>query len=127
MLPEYDVEIFEMHHNQKVDSPSGTALKLADQVARALGRDPREAVVPGRSGTGKRKDGEIGIASLRGGDVVGDHIVIFAGTGERVELAHRAQSRDAFASGVVSSIRFVSKAEPGIYSLKDVIRASMGD
>ncbi len=126
MVPEYDVEIFEVHHNQKIDSPSGTALKLAHQIADVLDRDPGKAIVSGRRGKGRRGKEEIGVASLRAGDVGGDHTVIFAGLGERIELTHRAHSRDAFASGVLSSIRFVSRAEPGIYSMRDVLKADMG-
>jgi 4-hydroxy-tetrahydrodipicolinate reductase len=126
MLPGYDVEILEVHHNQKIDAPSGTALKLAGVVSEALHRDVAKDVVSGRSGTRKRGEREIGIASLRAGDIVGDHTVLFAGPGERIELTHRAHSRDAFASGVLSSIRFVSKAEPGIYSMRDVLKPAPG-
>jgi len=127
MLPSYDVEILEIHHNQKIDSPSGTALELGRRVSRALGRDPERALVLGRSGKGRRDPEEVGIASLRAGDVVGEHTVLFAGLGERIELTHRAQSRDAFVSGVLSSIRFVSKAKPGVYSVMDVLRSSGGE
>jgi 4-hydroxy-tetrahydrodipicolinate reductase len=126
MLPGFDVEVFEIHHNQKVDAPSGTALKLAERLAESLGGDPASAVITGRSGTGKRKEGEIGVASLRAGDVVGDHTVVFAGTGERIELVHRTQSRDALASGALRAIRFVKDANPGIYSMKDVLMAVAG-
>jgi len=126
MLPGYDVEILEAHHNQKIDAPSGTALKLARVVSDALHRDAGKDVVSGRTGTRKRGEREIGIASLRAGDIVGDHTVLFAGPGERLELTHRAHSRDAFASGVLSSIRFVSKAQPGIYSMKDVLKPAPG-
>jgi len=126
MLPGFDVEVVEIHHNQKLDSPSGTALKLAGQVAESLGRDLDSSLVTGRSGTGKRGDKEIGVASLRAGDIVGDHTVMFAGTGERLELTHRTHSRDALASGALSAIRFVSRASPGIYTMKDVLLASTG-
>ncbi len=126
MLPGYDVEILEVHHRQKIDAPSGTALKLARAISETLHMDPAKDIVSGRAGIRKRGDREIGIASLRAGDIVGDHTIIFAGPGERIELTHRAHSRDAFASGVLSSIRFVSKAEPGIYSMKDVLRPASG-
>ena len=126
MLPGFDVEVFEIHHNQKVDAPSGTALKLAGQVAESLGRDPGSSLVTGRSGSGKRGDEEIGVASLRAGDIVGDHTVIFAGTGERLELTHRTHSRDALASGALAAIRFVSRASPGIHTMKDVLLAGAG-
>ena len=121
MLPNYDVEIVEIHHNQKVDAPSGTALKIARIISEAIG-DERTKIVEGRKGMGARQKGEIGIASLRAGDVAGEHTVIFAGRGERLELVHRAQSRDAYASGVLESVRFVSGAKPGIYSVLDVLR-----
>jgi 4-hydroxy-tetrahydrodipicolinate reductase len=126
MLPGFDVEVFEIHHNQKVDAPSGTALKLAERLAESLGRDPDSSIVTGRSGTGRREKGEIGVASLRAGDVVGDHTVVFAGIGERIELVHRTQSRDALASGALTAIRFVADAPPGIYSMKDVLVALTG-
>jgi len=120
------VEILEVHHNQKIDAPSGTALKLARVVSDALHRDITKDIVPGRSGTRKRGEREIGIASLRAGDIVGDHTVLFAGAGERIELTHRAHSRDALAIGALSSTRFVSKAQPGIYSMKDVLKPAPG-
>jgi len=122
MLPRYDMEIFEVHHNQKIDAPSATALELARAISDALHRDVTKDVVSGRSGTRRRGQQEIGIASLRAGDIVGDHTVLFAGLGERIQLTHRTHSRDAFTSGVLSSIRFVSKAEPGIYSMRDVLK-----
>ncbi len=124
LVPDYDVEILEIHHNQKLDAPSGTALQLARGVAEALGRDAEGTIRSGRTGRARREEGEIGIASLRGGDVAGDHTVIFAGTGERIELTHRAHSRDAFASGVMAAIRFAVQAEAGIFSTKDVLGAS---
>jgi 4-hydroxy-tetrahydrodipicolinate reductase len=121
MLPDYDVEIFEIHHNRKVDAPSGTALKIAEEISAAS--EPRRTILTGRSGEGRRQRGEIGVSSARGGDVVGDHTVIFAGSGERIEITHRAQSRDAFANGVLASIRFVSSSEPGVYSIRDVLKS----
>jgi len=105
----YDVEIVEMHHRHKVDAPSGTALQLGEAAAKGLGRDLERDAVMGRKGvTGERKSGAIGFASLRGGDVVGDHSVIFAGAGERLELAHRAGSRLNFAQGALRAARFVA-------------------
>ena len=120
MLPGYDVEIMEIHHNQKIDAPSGTALKIARIISEAIGGHGK--IVEGRKGRGARQRGEIGIAALRAGDVAGEHTVIFAGRGERIELIHRAQSRDAYASGVLECIRFVCGAQPGVYSVLDVLR-----
>jgi 4-hydroxy-tetrahydrodipicolinate reductase len=98
--PDYDIEIVEMHHKHKVDAPSGTALGLGEAAARGAGRKLAECAVTARQGvTGERKRGDIGFASLRGGDVVGEHTVIFAGAGERVELSHKAASRANFAAG----------------------------
>jgi 4-hydroxy-tetrahydrodipicolinate reductase len=117
----FDAEIVEMHHRLKVDAPSGTALALGRAVARALGRDlPRDARY-GREGlVGKRTDQEIGIVALRGGDVVGDHTVVFAGLGERLELTHRAQSRDCLARGAVRAALWLAGRAPGRYSMADV-------
>jgi 4-hydroxy-tetrahydrodipicolinate reductase len=126
MVPGFDVEILEIHHNQKLDAPSGTALQLARGVAEALGRQPEDSIRSGRAGKARREQGEIGIASLRGGDVVGDHTVIFAGVGERIELTHRAQSRDALASGAIAAIRFVAGAQSGVYSTRDVLSGGTG-
>ena len=122
----YDVEIVEMHHRHKVDAPSGTALLLGDAAAKALGRDLKNDGVFGRDGvTGERKPGTIGFASSRGGDVVGDHSVIFAGAGERVELTHRAGSRVNFAQGALRAARFVAakRAEgtKGLFDMQDVL------
>ncbi|MBI5814415.1 MAG: 4-hydroxy-tetrahydrodipicolinate reductase [Nitrospinae bacterium] len=118
----YDIEMFEMHHNQKVDSPSGTAVKLAEIAAGAVGRDLKKVGVFGREGQiGKRKPEEIGVMTLRGGDVVGEHTVMFAGTGERVELTHRAWSRDNFAMGAVRAAMWIVKQPNGIYDMQDVL------
>ena len=122
----YDVEILEAHHRHKVDAPSGTALLLGDAAAKALGRDLKNDGVFGRDGvTGERKPGTIGFASSRGGDVVGDHSVIFAGAGERVELTHRAGSRVNFAQGALRAARFVAakRAEgmKGLFDMQDVL------
>jgi len=118
----YDVEIFETHHRYKKDAPSGTAKKMAEVISSALGRDLDEVAVHGRSGmVGERKSSEIGIFSMRGGDVVGDHTVVFAGLGDRVELTHRAHSRDTFARGAVRAALWVAGRVPGLYDMMDVL------
>lgn len=118
----FDPEIVEMHHRHKVDAPSGTALSLGRAVAEGLGRDfDRDAVLSRVGIVGARGDREIGIMTLRGGDVVGDHTVVFAGQGERVELIHRAQSRDCLASGAVRAGVWLAGQSPGLYSMADVL------
>ncbi len=118
----YDVEIVESHHNQKKDAPSGTARKLAEKIAEALGRDLDKSAVYGREGmTGPRKTSEIGIHAVRAGDIVGEHTVIFAGPGERIELTHRAHSRDTFARGALRAAKWVVGKPPGHYSMLDVL------
>lgn len=122
----YDVEIVEMHHRHKVDAPSGTALQLGAAAAQALGRDLKSDAVYGREGvTGERKRQTIGFATLRGGDVVGDHSVIFAGPGERVELTHKAGSRLNFAQGALRAARFVAAKRAanlaGLFDMQDVL------
>jgi 4-hydroxy-tetrahydrodipicolinate reductase len=122
----YDVEIVEMHHRHKVDAPSGTALLLGEAAAKGLGRDLERDAVMGRKGlTGERKAGAIGFASLRGGDVVGDHSVIFAAAGERLELAHKAGSRLNFARGALRAARFVAAKRAakasGVFDMNDVL------
>ncbi|MGK7346098.1 MAG: 4-hydroxy-tetrahydrodipicolinate reductase [Candidatus Nitrospinota bacterium M3_3B_026] len=122
---EYDIEIVEMHHNQKVDAPSGTAARLAKIAADALGRDLGKVANYGRSGqVGKRPPEEIGVMSLRGGDVVGEHTIIFAGKGERIELAHKAGSRDNFALGAVRAASWIVSQPNGIYDMRDVLGLS---
>lgn len=122
--PEYDVEIVETHHRAKRDSPSGTALRLAEVAADALGLDPQVACVFERHGdVGARKPGTIGVQALRGGDVVGDHTVWFLADGERLELTHRASSRDNFARGAVRAARFIVGKKPGLYDMQDVLGA----
>ncbi len=120
---DYDCEIVEMHHRFKKDAPSGTALKLADAIARATGRDIKKDAVHGREGIiGERPRGEIGILALRGGDVVGDHTVTFAGVGERIELTHRASSRETFARGALRAAKFLLVGrKPRLYSMLDVL------
>ena len=118
-LADFDVEIVEIHHNRKKDSPSGTAARIADVIK---GVRPDTRLVHGREGfIGERKRQEIGMHSLRGGDVVGEHTVIFAGEGERFELTHRAHSRRTFARGTMRAIRFILGREPGLYSMNDVL------
>jgi len=118
----YDVEIVEAHHRHKVDAPSGTALRMGEVVARALGRDLRKTAVYGREGvTGERKDETIGFATVRGGDLVGDHTVMFIGSGERLEISHRASSRSNFASGALRAARFVAAKKSGLFDMADVL------
>ncbi len=119
---DYDVEIVEAHHRHKVDAPSGTALRLGEAAATALGRDLRECAVYGREGvTGERDRRTIGFATVRGGDVVGDHTVLFAGIGERVEITHKASSRTTFAQGALRAARFVQGRAPGLHDMRDVL------
>jgi len=118
----YDVEIVETHHRHKVDAPSGTALAMGEAVAKALGRDLRSHAVYGREGlTGPRDPNTIGFATVRGGDVVGDHTVMFLGEGERVEISHRATNRANFANGALRAAAWLSGRAPGLYSMRDVL------
>jgi len=124
--PAYDIEIVEMHHRHKVDAPSGTAIALGEAAARGAGRKLAECAVRARDGvTGERRTGTIGFAALRGGDVVGEHTVIFAGPGERVELAHRAASRQNFAVGALRAAHFVAArraaGKAGLADMRDVL------
>ncbi len=116
-LSDYDVEIIEAHHNQKKDAPSGTAVKAAEIISKTLGG---KDLVYGRHGLSPRQK-EIGIHAVRGGDIVGDHTVLFAGDGERIEIKHQAHSRQAFAKGAVKAAEWVSTARPGIYEMADVL------
>jgi 4-hydroxy-tetrahydrodipicolinate reductase len=119
---DFDVEIVEMHHKNKVDAPSGTALSLGAAVAKGRGVDLQAVGKSTRSGKeAKREKGEIGFASLRGGDVIGDHSVIFAGDGERIELTHKASNRDIFAKGAIRAAIWGSAKQPGFYSMRDVL------
>jgi 4-hydroxy-tetrahydrodipicolinate reductase len=120
--PDFDIEIIEAHHRLKKDAPSGTALRLHEVVSKARDLDPVESKVTGRNGLiGARPDREIGVLAVRGGDIVGDHTVLFAGPGERLELIHRAHSRDTFAAGAVRAAVWISYKQPGLYSLSDVL------
>jgi len=119
---EYDVEIVETHHRFKKDAPSGTALRMAEVVATALGRDlAKTAVYDRHDKLAERARKEIGMAALRSGDVVGEHTVVFGSLGERIELTHRAHSRDNFARGALRGARFIATARPGLYSMQDVL------
>jgi 4-hydroxy-tetrahydrodipicolinate reductase len=119
---DYDVEIVEAHHRHKVDAPSGTALKLGELVAGALGRKLGEVAAHGREGdTGERPAREIGFHAIRGGDIVGEHTVIFAGAGERVEVAVRSQSRLTYAAGALRAARWLEGRGPGLYDMADVL------
>lgn len=118
----YDVEIIEAHHRLKKDAPSGTAVKLAQVLAETLGRDLGKVGVYARHGMiGQRTDDEIGIQTVRGGDIVGEHTVLFAGMGERIEIIHRAHSRDNFARGAVRAARWIVNQKNGLYDMQDVL------
>jgi 4-hydroxy-tetrahydrodipicolinate reductase len=120
--PDYDIEIVEMHHRHKVDAPSGTALLLGRAAAQGRGIDLADHSVRVRDGhTGARPPGAIGFATLRGGSVVGDHVAILAGEGERIELAHRAESRDIFARGAIRAALWAFDKKPGLYDMADVL------
>jgi 4-hydroxy-tetrahydrodipicolinate reductase len=123
---DFDIEILEMHHNRKIDAPSGTALLLGRAAAAGRGVDLDKTSVRSRDGhTGARKAGDIGFATLRGGTVVGDHTVIFAGPAERIELGHRAEDRMIFARGAVKAALWANGKKPGLYSMADVLE--LGD
>ncbi|MFP4029504.1 MAG: 4-hydroxy-tetrahydrodipicolinate reductase [Candidatus Brocadiia bacterium] len=118
----YDIEIVEAHHRRKKDAPSGTANHMAEIICEARGWEPQETIRYGRQGlAGPREPAELGMHSIRGGDIVGDHTIIFAGAGERVELTHRATNRDVFASGAVKAGHFLAGQKPGLYNMKDVL------
>lgn len=123
ILPDaYDIEVLEMHHHHKVDAPSGTALALGEAAAAGRSVNLDDVADKVRDGiTGARKRGDIGFATLRGGDVVGDHTVMFAGTGERIEITHKAASREIFAAGAVRAAIWAGTQKPGLYSMKDVL------
>ncbi len=119
---EYDVEVIEAHHRNKVDAPSGTALRMGEAVAKALGRNLADSAIYGRQGnTGIRSKQAIGFETIRGGDVIGDHTVMFAGIGERIEISHKATDRMTFARGAVRAADWVSRQNPGLYDMADVI------
>lgn len=118
----YDIEIVEAHHRHKVDAPSGTALKMGEVIAGALGRDLKECAVYERYGvTGERDPSSIGFATIRGGDIVGDHTVLFAGTGERIEISHKSSSRATYAQGSLRAARFLAGRKSGLFDMFDVL------
>lgn len=118
----YDIEIIEAHHRHKIDAPSGTALRMGEVIADALGRDLSKVAVYGREGvTGERKPETIGFATIRAGDIVGDHTAMFAGIGERVEISHKASSRMTFAMGALRAVRFLADKSNGLYDMQDVL------
>ena len=118
----YDIEVLEAHHRHKVDAPSGTALKMGEVLAQALGRDLAQCAVYAREGvTGERDPSTIGFASIRGGDIVGDHTVLFAGTGERIEISHRSSSRAGYAQGSLRAARFLAGRRTGLFGMNDVL------
>jgi 4-hydroxy-tetrahydrodipicolinate reductase len=118
----YDIEIIEAHHRHKVDAPSGTALKMGEVIADALGRDLKTCAVYDRQGvTGERDPSSIGFATIRGGDIVGDHTVLFAGTGERIEISHKSSSRETYAQGSLRAARYLSQKKSGLFDMFDVL------
>jgi 4-hydroxy-tetrahydrodipicolinate reductase len=118
----YDIEILEAHHRHKVDAPSGTALKMGEVIAGALGRDLKDCAVYAREGiTGERDPSSIGFATIRGGDIVGDHTVLFAGTGERIEISHKSSSRATYAQGSLRAARFLAGQANGLFDMFDVL------
>lgn len=118
----YDIEIVEAHHRHKVDAPSGTALKMGEVIAAELGRDLSQCAVYGREGvTGERDPSTIGFATVRGGDVVGDHTVMFMGTGERIEITHKSSSRATYAQGSLRAVRFLAGRSKGLYGMDQVL------
>ncbi|CAG9178674.1 4-hydroxy-tetrahydrodipicolinate reductase [Cupriavidus pampae] len=118
----YDIEIIEAHHRHKVDAPSGTALSMGEVIADALGRDLSKCAVYAREGhTGERDPQSIGFATVRGGDIVGDHTVMFAGIGERIEISHKSSSRRSYADGAVRAARFLADKPNGLYDMQDVL------
>jgi len=119
----YDIEIIEAHHRHKVDAPSGTALKMGEVIADALGRDLKECAVYAREGvTGERDPSSIGFATIRGGDIVGDHTVLFAGIGERIEISHKSSSRATYAQGSLRAVRFLAGQKTGLFDMFDVLK-----
>ena len=118
----YDIEVIEAHHRHKVDAPSGTALKMGEVLAEALGRDLKDCAVYAREGvTGERDPSSIGFATIRGGDIVGDHTVLFAGTGERIEITHKSSSRATYAQGSLRAVRYLMQHPRGMFDMFDVL------
>ena len=122
MATGYDIEIIEAHHRHKVDAPSGTALKMGEVIANAMGRDLKDCAVYERYGhTGERDPSSIGFATIRGGDIVGDHTVLFAGIGERIEITHKSSSRSTYAQGSLRAVRFLANQKRGLFDMFDVL------
>jgi 4-hydroxy-tetrahydrodipicolinate reductase len=122
MATGYDIEIIEAHHRHKVDAPSGTALKMGEVIAEAMGRDLKECAVYAREGvTGERDPSSIGFAAIRGGDIVGDHTVLFAGIGERIEISHKSSNRAGYAQGSLRAVRFLAERKTGMFDMFDVL------
>ncbi|UCU98942.1 4-hydroxy-tetrahydrodipicolinate reductase [Acidovorax radicis] len=118
----YDIEIIEAHHRHKVDAPSGTALKMGEVIAEAMGRNLKECAVFSREGvTGERDPSSIGFAAIRGGDIVGDHTVLFAGVGERIEISHKSSNRSGYAQGSLRAVRFLTQHTTGMFDMFDVL------
>jgi 4-hydroxy-tetrahydrodipicolinate reductase len=118
----FDIEVIEAHHRHKVDAPSGTALKMGEVIAKAAGRELKDCAVYAREGvTGERKAGAIGFSAIRGGDIVGDHTVLFAGNGERIEIAHKSSSRQGYAEGSLRAVRFLAGRKSGLFDMFDVL------
>ena len=122
----YDIEIIEAHHRHKVDAPSGTALRMGEVIADALGRDLKDCAVYAREGvTGERDPSSIGFATIRGGDIVGDHTVLFAGTGERIEISHKSSNRSGYAQGSLRAVRFLADKKTGLFNMFDVLNLNV--
>ena len=118
----YDIEIVEAHHRHKVDAPSGTALHMGEIMAKATGNNLSEVAIYGREGvTGERSSRTIGFSTIRGGDIVGDHTVMFAGTGERIEISHKASNRATFTNGALRAARFLAGKDKGLFDMQDVL------
>ncbi len=118
----YDIEVIEAHHRHKVDAPCGTALEMGEVIAAAIGRDLKECAVYAREGvTGERDPSTIGFSTIRGGDIVGDHTVLFAGTGERIEITHKSSSRATYAQGSLRAARFLAGRSSGLFDMDDVL------
>ena len=118
----YDIEIIEAHHRHKVDAPSGTAIKMGEVIAGALGKELNDVAVWAREGvTGARDPSSIGFATVRGGDIIGDHTVLFAGDGERIEISHKSSSRVSYAHGSLRAVRFLADKKTGLYDMQDVL------
>jgi len=124
----YDIEIIEAHHRHKVDAPSGTALKMGEVIAQATGRELKDCAVYAREGvTGERDPSTIGFATIRGGDIVGDHTVLFAGTGERIEISHKSSSRTTYAQGSLRAARYLNGRNSGLFDMFDVLGLNQAD